>query len=153
MMKKYEEALSDFEKILEYLNSKQNDLYVQCIGYRGAINFKLRSFKQSRSDLEDAINLNQKESYWHCQLGALLYEQGDYNTSLKELNYAISLFQASKDKSQPQKNKFQRILMSETYHYRGLLYKAIDKFQLANTDFEKSKELNLDHEIPNFIIA
>ncbi|CAG8734939.1 8445_t:CDS:2, partial [Gigaspora rosea] len=138
------------------LNFKQNDLYdlyVQCIGYRGAINFKLKSFRQSRSDLEDAIKLNPKESYWYCQLGALLYEQGDYNTSLKKLNYAISLFQSAKGKPQPQKNEFQRILMSETYHYRGLLYKEIGKLQMANSDFEKAKELDLDYEIPKFINA
>ncbi|RIB09548.1 hypothetical protein C2G38_2208620 [Gigaspora rosea] len=152
-------ALSDFEKILKILkdlNFKQNDLYdlyVQCIGYRGAINFKLKSFRQSRSDLEDAIKLNPKESYWYCQLGALLYEQGDYNTSLKKLNYAISLFQSAKGKPQPQKNEFQRILMSETYHYRGLLYKEIGKLQMANSDFEKAKELDLDYEIPKFINA
>ncbi|CAG8469777.1 6277_t:CDS:2 [Gigaspora rosea] len=124
------------------------DLYVQCIGYRGAINFKLGSFEQSRSDLENAINLKPKEPYWHCQLGALLYEQKDYDTSLKELNYSINLFQSSKSKYQSQKNKFQRILMSETYHYRGLLYKAIGKLQIANSDFEKAKDLNLNHEIP-----
>ncbi|RIB23098.1 hypothetical protein C2G38_2172293 [Gigaspora rosea] len=148
MMKEYKQALSDFEKILEDLNSKQKDLYVQCIGYRGAINFKLGSFEQSRSDLENAINLKPKEPYWHCQLGALLYEQKDYDTSLKELNYSINLFQSSKSKYQSQKNKFQRILMSETYHYRGLLYKAIGKLQIANSDFEKAKDLNLNHEIP-----
>ncbi|CAG8830018.1 30730_t:CDS:1, partial [Racocetra persica] len=94
-----------------------------------------------KSDLKDAIDQKPEESYWHCQLGALLYKQNDYNTSLKELDSAISLFQSSKGKSHSQKSKYQRTLMSETYHYRGLLYKAIGNLPMSNSDFKEESEL------------
>ncbi|CAG8673747.1 8086_t:CDS:1, partial [Scutellospora calospora] len=126
-------------------NPTPNDLYNYCIGYRGAINFKLGLFKQSQLDLENAIELKPDYSYWHCQFGALLYKQRNYDASLKELNHAISLFQSSKSKSQPL-NKFQKVLMSEAHYYRGLLYKAIKDHQMANSDFKKAFELNPDLE-------
>ncbi|CAG8473723.1 36548_t:CDS:2 [Gigaspora margarita] len=126
----------------------------------GYVFFKIyKNFIKAIKNLEDAIARKPKEPYWHCQLGALLYEleeqkeQKHYDTSLKELNCSINLFQSSKSKYQSQKNKFQRILMSETYHYRGLLHKTIGKLQMANSDFEKANELNKDYEIPQFTNA
>ncbi|CAG8628500.1 46155_t:CDS:2 [Gigaspora margarita] len=150
-MEEYEKSLDDLNKAIDLNNEDSNNS--ELTFHFNKLLLTERSDVFVDRNLKDAIKLNPKESYWYCQLGALLYEQGDYNTSLKKLNYAISLFQSSKCKPQHQKNEFQRILMSETYHYRGLLYKEIGKLQMANSDFEKAKELDLDYEIPKFINA
>ncbi|KAF0532021.1 tetratricopeptide repeat protein [Gigaspora margarita] len=146
MKEDYVSALSDFEKVLKSSNSTQN-LRNQCIGYRGAVQFKLglkseqnRSelFEQSRSNLENAIELKPKEPYWHCQLGALLYKQGDHDNSLKELTEAIELFKYSPLLLE---TKFRKVLMSEAYNYRGLLYEAKGDSRMANSDFKEYHNL------------
>ncbi|KAF0474099.1 tetratricopeptide repeat protein [Gigaspora margarita] len=136
-LKSREEIYQDFENLLK--SDPTNPLY---LGYHGAIHLKVGSLEKSQTDLRRAIELNPEEPYWHCQYGALLYKQNHDIESLHQLNIAI--------KSNP-KYKFEYALKSEAHYFKGMVYKKMGHSEMANMDVEKAmghfEMANMDFEM------
>ncbi|CAG8778479.1 41610_t:CDS:2, partial [Gigaspora margarita] len=96
----------------------------QCLEYQGAVKFNLGLSEQNRSDFKYRLFKQSRSNL-----------ERDHDISVKELTDAIEFF-----KSSPLllETKF---LISEAYHYRGLLYKAKGDSQMANSDFKEHQNL------------
>ncbi|MCZ9966664.1 tetratricopeptide repeat protein [Brachyspira hyodysenteriae] len=123
--KLYEEAIEDFNKIIE-LNPKDRDAYF----FRGLTKTGLKLYEEAIEDFNEAIKLNLKnwESY---------FARGVSKSSLKLYEEAIEDFNKSIELNSDNE---------EAYFNRGIAKVKLARYEEAIVDFNKTIKLNPDNE-------
>ncbi|WP_085168743.1 tetratricopeptide repeat protein, partial [Brachyspira hyodysenteriae] len=123
--KLYEEAIEDFNKIIE-LNPKDRDAYF----FRGLTKTGLKLYEEAIEDFNEAIKLNLKnwESY---------FARGVSKSSLKLYEEAIEDFNKSIELNSDNE---------EAYFNRGIAKVKLARYEEAIVDFNKTIKLNPKNE-------
>ncbi|MGI9461993.1 MAG: tetratricopeptide repeat protein [Alphaproteobacteria bacterium] len=156
-LERFEEAIKDYDKFIK-LKPKHTDAYA----HRGGAKLRLKQYKEAEKDFNKAIKnikfieynksfsdrlikLDQKSKYsnGYFMRGWAKYRLQQYETSIKDLNKAISLSISISNNDM-------------LYYIRGLAKKAIGQDKEAKKDFDKARKLNskidklMDHFINQF---
>lgn len=125
---KYRECISDFTKVIELLPEKHVTRTNRGYAYR-----KLGEYDKVIQDFNDELLVNPNAaSYEH--LSMVYYLKEDYERALENVNISIK------------KKPYRPI----PYKTRALIYKAIFNKEEACSDMEKSVELDLLVNYPNY---
>ena len=136
-LKQYENALSDYEKLLE-LKPDDKDLNLE-IAY---CKFNTGKFAQTIEEIDAYLKMvdGSSDDFLYQTRGKANYELGNFENALKDLSKSLVLKETS-----------------ESYYYRGLTNYKFKHFIHSYKDFQKALELNseiesiTDYKIPKFI--
>lgn len=123
LLKRYEEALADYNQALEI---KPGD--VGGLNNRGITYKRLKHWQKATEDLEKAISIDPQDPIPYCNLGIVKYDLEQYQEGLTLLNRSIEL---------DPKN-------SLSLYSRGALYEAMNKDKLALVDLHEAIEIDHD---------
>lgn len=154
--KKYQEALSCFNKIEDYTKN-----FVFLYNERGVTYKKLGQIDKAVADFRHAIDLAPEFSRPYVNLGQYYMDRGQWSKAIELLNKALTLnaelptAYASRARAYQSLNRheealkdFERIISSprvkaEDYRDRGLVYLEMGDIEKALADFDKTMAMGL----------
>jgi tetratricopeptide (TPR) repeat protein len=121
LMKRYEEALKDFDQAIE-LNPK----YHWAIAHRGKTYRSMKRYEEALKDFNLAIELNPKLDWMIANRGSTYRQMERYEEALKDFDCAIKL-----------NPKYDWAIAQ-----RGETYRLMERYEEALKDFDRAIELN-----------
>ncbi len=125
--KKYEEALSDFNKAVEL-----DPNFAQVYNNRGALLMDLNRYEESKKDFDRAVALQPQFAFAYNNRGMLMHKMENDSAALYDYNKAIEM-----------KPEF-----TEAYFNRGIIFENFKQHDEALNDYNKVVALN-----PNYILV
>jgi len=129
-MKDYDRAIQDFNKAMK-LNRKYECAY----NNRGFVYFKKNDCEKAMRDFNKAIKLCPGLSAAHYNRGNIYYKKGDLDKALNDLNSAI---------------EFDPMSVGVYYILRGIIYTAMQKYDLAVDSFSEAMTFDPKYAIDYF---
>lgn len=85
-LSKYEEAVNDFDKSIEYDPKAFRTYY-----YKGIVYSISQKYKEAVESFSQSLELNEFQAHTHYRRGLCYYELSDYENSMADLNAALRL--------------------------------------------------------------
>lgn len=116
-LRKYKDAIEALEKVLEL--SKPEEVIYEAIGH---CYDRLKNYAQARFHYRKALHLNPEDSKLHYKIACTYYNEGQWNSAVKQLESALKL-----QRSQPEYN----LLMGECKLQLNELKEAVQYLSTA----------------------
>ena len=123
-LKRYDEAINDFNKTLS-LNKNFKNAYFN----RGSVYYYKKEYDKAIADFSKTISLDSTYAFAYNNLGAILLERRKFSEAVSYFDNAI-------------KNDTN---YAAAYNNRGVLFKALGEYEKAARDYKKAIEKNKNY--------